>query len=231
MSYSSDAKRLLKFAGIDIYTRRSSSPISLSKIGKKLGLRYKKMPLHQNTGGMLVRSNIGPYIVINENHPYTRRRFSSAHEIGHYMLGHDSDISIFHDQDRWEEVQANKYASCLLMPDELLYNVHKECRSIREIAIWFRVSPIAVAIRCSQFGLRMIEAEFVRNEYFHSIDEIAVSVERARIQREQQEEQRKKRNESLRREIESRSRLRAVEAQRERNQEMVDRWRRIYGYE
>lgn len=230
MPYSSETKKLLKSVGIDIYTRAPTSPISLKKICEKIGLRYKLMPLDQNTCGMLVRSVKGPYIILNAEHPYTRRRFSEAHEIGHFMLGHDSDVSQANDQNRYEEVEANKYASCLLMPDELLYHVHKERRSIKEMAYWFRVSPISVAIRCSQFGIRQIEAEYVRSEYYQTLDDIASASERVRIMRQKEDERLKKRNELLKKELETRI-LKRNEAQRDHNQAMVDRWRRMYGYE
>jgi len=175
MPYSSVTKALLKDTGIDIHTRHPTSPISLRLVTKKMGIKYIKVPMHQNTCGMMVRSNDGPYIAINANHPYTRRRFSTAHEIGHYYLGHESDITQLNDQNRYKEVQANRFASSLLMPDELFYRAHKEHYSIKEMANWLRVSPISVAIRCIEFGLRKFEAELVKTDYYQAIDEVAVT--------------------------------------------------------
>lgn len=221
MPYSTETKSLLRFSGIDIYARSPSSPITLGKITRQLDLKYMKMSMDKDTCGMLVHSVKGPYICINADHHYVRRRFSVAHEIGHFNLGHDSDVTLR--QNRWEETQANKYASCLLMPDELFWFVHKEKSSIKEMARWLRVSSISVAIRCSQFGVRRLESELVMNDYFMSASEMAASKPSSprqklkAIQTSPSEEKYKpyKRDEAL----------------FSRNLETIDRYRRMYGYE
>jgi Zn-dependent peptidase ImmA (M78 family) len=225
MPYSSDTKHLLIQSGIDIYTRVPTSPISLRRVTPYLNLKYLKMSFDRNTCGMLVHSNKGSYIFINADQPYTRRRFSVAHEIGHYFLGHESDVTQENDQNRYEEVQANRFASCLLMPDELFHFVHKEQTSIKEMANWLRVSPISVAIRCTQLGYRRMEAELIKNDYFLASEEIAASSSRSRSRRKEMPKQQEvipdppfkqhPRNDTL----------------WNKNVEMVDRLRRIYGYD
>ncbi|QJD87876.1 ImmA/IrrE family metallo-endopeptidase [Cohnella herbarum] len=227
MPYSPDTKYLLKQSGIDIHRRSSTSPISLRKVGLHFGLKFRKLPLHQNTCGMIVPSNNGIYITINSDHPYTRRRFSTAHEIGHYFLGHESDVTQTHDEDRYEEVQANKFASCLLMPDELFWFVHNEQTSIKEMASWLRVSPISVAIRCSHLGIRHLESELVRSDYFLAEEEMSFHSSRTKShQNHKQQEviqvpkvdqifQPHQRNETL----------------WKKNSDALDRLRRIYGYD
>jgi len=233
MPYSSEVKYLLNQSGIDIHRRSSTSPISLGQLGRHFGFKFRKVSMHRNTCGMLVPSSIGTYIIINADHPYTRRRFSTAHEIGHHFLGHESDVSQANEQDRFEEVQANKFASCLLMPDDLLYYTHKEQTTIKDMARWLRVSQISVSIRCMQLGLRPMEAEFVKSEYFYATYEIAATSERMNAEQP-------KKSLTLPRVVEldpEREKIkqqlidRRYETKRKKNEEMLDRYRRMYGYE
>ena len=224
MPYSSVTKELLKHVGINIYNRAPTSPISLRLLCTRIGLQYKKVPMSENTCGMMVRSSNGPYIAINANHPYTRRRFSTAHEIGHFVLGHKTGITIWNKQNHKDEVQANKYASSLLMPDELFVYIHKRFQTIKDMAVWFRVSEISVAIRCMQFGIRHIESEFVKSEYYRVADEIAASSARSPIQSDRDDETRPA------------MKLPRVyhgepDTVQRHNEKMLDRYRRMYGFE
>jgi Zn-dependent peptidase ImmA (M78 family) len=59
-----------------------------------------------------------PFILVNQEHHPTRKRFTLAHEFGHHYLGHgaqlDSSIKLS-DRSR-KEVEANQFAGSLLMP-------------------------------------------------------------------------------------------------------------------
>ena len=230
---SSDIAYMLQSAGMKLTTRRITSPISMRQFCKYYGLKYKKTPLHKNTCGMMVRSIRGNYIFVNSDHSYTRRRFSVAHEAGHYFLGHESDITHEHDQHRYEEAQANKFASLLLMPDDLFLAIHSEMHTIRDMASWLRVSPISVAIRCQQFGIRRQEAESVRSEYFDFVAESAATYEGKKPttpipQKKIEDAPPKKSN------LMTDERILNSPWYRERssyNDKMIDRYRRMYGYE
>lgn len=232
MPYSSDIKHLLKESGIDIRTRAFTSPISLKRLGIHYGFKFRKVSMHRNTCGMLVPSNNGTYIVINADHAYTRRRFSTAHEIGHHFLGHESDVSRANDQDRLEEVQANKFASCLLMPNDFFYWVHKEQSTIRDMASWLRVSQIAVSIRCTQLGLRSMEAEFVKSEYYDYLTEVAAKVDqKPTTSPPNTDKQQVFELDSEREKLKQQLLDRRYEEKRLKNQDTLDRFRRIYGFE
>jgi Zn-dependent peptidase ImmA (M78 family) len=226
--YSSDTKYLLKQAGIEMNSNYYTSPISLRVFCEHFGLKYLKLPLDKNTCGMLVRSEDDKYIAINADHPYTRRRFSLAHEIGHYFLGHESEISFLNNQNRFEEIQANKYASSLLMPDKLFYSVHKDQFTIKAMANWLRVSPVAVAIRCLQFGIRKIEAERIKSDYYFALDE-AVTVIPKSTQAQQQSVAADPSPEYEWRKPDPNE----IKYQKiwEYNNDMIDKWRRRYGFE
>lgn len=79
----------------------------------------------------------------------TRAKFTVAHEIGHYMLGHrgntkrSADKSIYlTPAQRIQEMQADKFASYFLIPTKLA----KGCQSTQEIAEKFQVSMKAAEI-------------------------------------------------------------------------------------
>lgn len=84
-----------------------------------------------------------------------RRRFTAAHEIAHFIL-HRNKIGDSISDDEWyrsglsnpEEVEANRFAARLLMPDHLL----KQCAPVWNfdkgvLAKLFEVSEEAMAIR------------------------------------------------------------------------------------
>lgn len=111
-----------------------SPPVNPYLIADHLGLRHKKGDLG-GISGMLVIKNGVPTIGINQNDSDLRQRFSLAHEIGHYILGHhDENDDVLMDEKfvvllRGEEakkgvdpkeIQANAFAAGLLMPEILL---------------------------------------------------------------------------------------------------------------
>ena len=62
-------------------------------------------------------------IIVNDNVPKGRVRFSVAHELGHYFLKHGPvALSILNYRPRptYQEVDANAFASELLMPKPML---------------------------------------------------------------------------------------------------------------
>ncbi|WP_438448182.1 ImmA/IrrE family metallo-endopeptidase [Gorillibacterium sp. sgz5001074] len=224
--YSTYTKDLLRLSAIELHTGYPTSPISLKNVCDYLGLKYRKIQLSPNTCGMMLRSREGNFIFINEEHSYTRRRFSLAHEIGHYFLGHDSEVSRLNDENRYEEVQANRFASSLLMPDELFFHVHQESITIKAMANWLRVSPISVAIRCIEFGIRVVEAEFMRSEYYYAAEEYMAAAEPRSPYKVVQPAETAEPYRSPLPPLDSR-----YESVRRQNEDTLDRYRRIYGYE
>lgn len=114
-------------------------------------------------------------IVVEANHHEHRRRFSIAHEIGHFVLHHldsSSPLRVFvctpgdmatnlvpeGEQSRishWRrEVEANQFASVLLMPASSVLAMHRVTGgSILRMSNHFKVSPQAMEIRLTRLGL------------------------------------------------------------------------------
>ena len=118
------ARGLLKFVGMH-------APVDLYGLAEKIGLKIRDVP---STGfdGALVRIAGRPDGIIAKRESMVgdaRKRFTIAHEIGHYLLpGHGVDISVCakeqldvaREKVAQMEKEANKFASELLLP---LYTV------------------------------------------------------------------------------------------------------------
>lgn len=108
-------------------------------------------------------------ILVNISHPITRQRFSIAHEIAHFILHKSTinDVKLLHrgiktSDNRDTETEADRLAGEVLMPEELVRNylntkniANSDSLSsmfIKEIADYFKVSPIAATIRLRELG-------------------------------------------------------------------------------
>ena len=112
-----------------------------------------------NISGMISKTRSGRYeIYTNGKHPATRRRFTIAHEISHYLLHRDlMDGEVYEDyllraSGAWAnpviESEANKLAADILMPMRLLRDEYdKGLKTIEQLADRFEVSKSAMSIR------------------------------------------------------------------------------------
>lgn len=124
-----EAERLLA----ELNIRRP--PVDIVRIARSLGARLSEVPFDGDISGMLYRDGADVVIGINPKHGDKRKRFSTAHEIGHLHLHKGRQIIVdrsvhtsgavrvnFRDEtsgqatDR-EEIQANQFAAALLMPE------------------------------------------------------------------------------------------------------------------
>ena len=151
----SSAEEMWKFAkdsGIN------ELPIDLEKLVKKLGIRLKEESLDDDISGELYRDQKdGSWvIVVNSNQTEARKRFTIAHELGHYVL-HRNESDVFEDEIFFRsdekdlsEYQADNFAAELLMPKELFTGAlnEKGC-TIETLAKKFGVSYVATRIRLS----------------------------------------------------------------------------------
>lgn len=146
-------------------------PVDLNRVVEYLGLSLNEKPLENEYSGFLAVKE--KTIVVNLNHPPVRRRFTIAHEIGHYQLHRRSeDIPVFIDRavyhrkesvagvEHLMEMQANAYAAGLLMPEALLdvylddhpaLDLEKPA-DIKTLAEEFEVSRPAMEFRLINLG-------------------------------------------------------------------------------
>lgn len=144
-------------------------PVAIDVLAHRLGLTVEYAVLGDDVSGLLVLDNNSATIGVNNNHPLSRQRFTIGHEIGHYILHRNQENlfidtkynTIFRDtnsstgSDRME-IQANIFASTLLMP-KLLLEVEIENQeldlgndfALNTLAEKFQVSVQALVYRLS----------------------------------------------------------------------------------
>ena len=145
-------------------------PVPVEKIAKLEGIQIIELPGADDISGALFRKGSRTIIAVNPRHHVHRRRFTVAHELGHFfehaeVESHvDQDFRIsFRDArssgavDRME-IMANEYAAKLLMPEEfLLRDVIKRDKVtdsfVTSLAARYAVSTTAMRIRLTNLGM------------------------------------------------------------------------------
>lgn len=154
-------------------------PVDVQEIAVAENLTIEKMPFRYNLDGMLVFFNGIFKIFLNSNifHEKTeqRKRFTIAHELGHYyILEHKYQIieegAIYskteYKSDEEMERQADYFASCLLMPRIDFISEIKEPFSIQQIeslSYKFNVSILSIIHRCIELDLFPICIHRIQN--------------------------------------------------------------------
>ncbi len=146
-----------------------SGPVDIEGLAKFLGL-YLDMDayLDPEISGQIELTSLGAYkISINKQDSGFRKRFTLAHEIGHYVLHRDLIGSGLDDNKAyrstnagnfsntkikpWHETEANRFAARTLMPSDLTLRTYKANRQdINETAKALRVSKPAMEIRIKE---------------------------------------------------------------------------------
>ncbi len=144
-----------------------SLPIDVKRVLEKLGIKVETMFLEPDTSGLLVKNKADePFKAVSniQNHPH-RKRFTYAHELGHYIHSYqdlpdnekagkvekrDELASSGTDPD---EIWANKFAAALLMPASIVRNYWAQGMSVPAMSVLFDVSDEAMKNRLSTLGL------------------------------------------------------------------------------
>lgn len=117
----------------------------------------------KDSSGFLVTDPDGddvPTIFVNERDPLVRRRFTVAHEIGHYYLKHENSNILMRGPlsstgINQQEIEANAFAAELLMPEDLFEFLYVDAGlGIHEIANEFGVSAEAAGHRLNSLNLK-----------------------------------------------------------------------------
>ena len=137
------------------------APISVVGIAKELGIKvYKTEDFDDQISGLIQKDEqyggkSGYAIYTNARHPITRRRFTIAHEIGHFCLHREligdgiTDDGLYRRRLKGRfESAANHFAGNLLMPKKLVLKfIEQGVDTVEELAEKFNVSKSAVSIR------------------------------------------------------------------------------------
>ena len=141
----------------------SSAPVDLDAMAAILGIEVVQRSLPPNVSGRLERRFGGGWrITLNSRHSKTRRRFTLAHEIAHYLLHRDLVGDFIEDDDRYRsttlpealEVQASRFGASLLLPSALVTSaVRAGEREPEAIARRFGVSSSIAELRLREIGI------------------------------------------------------------------------------
>lgn len=112
------------------------APVDIKSIITELGIFYREEILFAHDSAFIEPVGDTFRIIVNAEHPITRRRFSAAHELGHYTYHRDligdgiGDSVAYRSSNaaRYQnrritpqhESQANRFAATVLMPQHLI---------------------------------------------------------------------------------------------------------------
>ncbi|MGC3992000.1 MAG: ImmA/IrrE family metallo-endopeptidase [Chthoniobacteraceae bacterium] len=140
------------------------------------GVKVVEEPIEKDDfSGFLFRPKDGPPVIgVKARHAVTRKRFTIAHELGHFILHSTEEVHVdeavlqMRDSRASEgvyvkEIEANFFAAELLMPQDFLerdvarLDLHADDdKAIALLAKRYVVSPQAMAIRLSSLELFLI---------------------------------------------------------------------------
>lgn len=139
-------------------------PVDPVAIANKLGIDVVEMELPDDVSGALIKDkDKDPVIVLAQTDSRSRKRFSCAHELGHYAfrMANDGDQYEYVDLRGQssaagtdpEEIFANQFAASLLMPEDKVRCLIKEKIPNFLLAQRFGVSDDAIRFRLKNLGL------------------------------------------------------------------------------
>lgn len=156
------------------------APIPVEEISAKYNLSIVSYDFGPSVSGALLIQEGNSVIGINPYDPPLRKRFTVAHELGHFLMHKKENTSIFIDKknllglqihfrneesstgDRKKEREANAFAAALLMPSFILkkeltqiINTNPDFTDediIKELSNKFEVSTIAMSYRLANLG-------------------------------------------------------------------------------
>lgn len=157
------AEKLLKSAD------EKEPPVDVEKIAESCGLIVQEWDFVDEVSAVLIDAPDFSVIGVNEQHKPNRRRFSIAHELGHFVMGHTDDLFIeflapelFQEQSPQrvdQEREANWFAADLLMPKSWIEKDWRQSYDLTEMAKKYMVSEQAMWIRLQHFGLGILQTD------------------------------------------------------------------------
>lgn len=144
-------------------------PVNVELLAKSLGIEVIHSSMSDEVSGMIEHVGDNRYrIVVNDNHPATRKRFTIAHELGHYfrhrhLIGDGiSDDKLYRSSElgayrntaigRRQETEANQFAATILMPKSALEQFVSES-GINDPAVIAKKIGVSKQAYCIRMGL------------------------------------------------------------------------------
>ncbi len=141
-------------------------PVDPVTIANKLGIKVIVTKLPDEVSGALIKEKGGDPVIVGHNEDSdNRKRFTYAHELGHYVyrLQHNNNNEEYEYIDlrdqrssfgtEEEEIFANQFAANLLMPEKEVKKLYKQGKNIISMAVHFGISTEAMAFRLKNLKL------------------------------------------------------------------------------
>lgn len=151
-----------------------SEPVDVANIARSIGVEVQEAPADDDLSGFLYRDRKRKVVIIgvNSNQHPNRRKFTAAHELGHYLLHDFDDVHVDRQFKVWlrseassqgtdlEEKEANLFAAEILMPARFIERDVQRIGTfdlmdedvIRELADQYGVSTQAMTFRLTYLG-------------------------------------------------------------------------------
>lgn len=161
------AREVLKMVGV------TGPPVDVEAVAKSLGFLVLPYPLPDSTSGLTFIEREVKTIGVNSAHAAVRQRFSAAHELGHYLSGHESydhGQAYIEDRPNWldpqgrQEIEANEFAAELLMPEQFLkadlakmgldVSALAQRYNVSEQTMWIQLIDLKLASRYAKVSRR-----------------------------------------------------------------------------
>lgn len=136
-------------------------PVDLIGLANILNIEVYEQELENKISGAIRynRDDKKYTILLNKKDNNNRKRFTLAHELGHFFLDKDlleSDeihIDILYRCSDEKEKEIDYFSGALLMPKRLIEIMYEDNPSISELAEIFEVSESAMTVRLDILGL------------------------------------------------------------------------------
>jgi len=154
----------------DLWDKHSLIPgFSFDDLLNNLKITYKEEEFEDDSiSAILITKGMKSIITANASHHINRKRFSIGHELGHLLLGHKKELDIKQKERIFyrneisaqgidtDEIEANYFSACLLMPEDKI----KSCidmdisfdENIYNLSKLFQVSQAAMTLRLNNLG-------------------------------------------------------------------------------
>ena len=141
---------------------RGGFPVDPVRIATGLGIDVKDATLRENIAGAIIKKHgQDPVIVVNAADSPNRKRFTCAHELGHFVMHEEMPESyeyvdlrgaLAHEGTDPTERFANSFAAALLMPANEVARLVAEGYTQTEMSYHFGVSQEAMRYRLKNLG-------------------------------------------------------------------------------
>lgn len=156
----------------------TEAPIDPKRVAELIGLSVVEVP-HENDDlcGLLLKGDKKAIIGVNALHHNNRKRFTIAHEIGHFLLHKNENTFLDHHENfdmvkfrknsspkTQEEREANCFAAALLMPAKLLkknfVSLQEVMSDTQEIIQWLAKK---YAVSADSMKWRLVNLQLIEN--------------------------------------------------------------------